>query len=128
MDIKNRLPNSFGNDASILQIVINFVLSHCRTWSSSFRLAPALWPWSTALDSSSFRTLHVMCRNPILVVSLGSGRDGWTICTSDWNTLVCSSLLSGALLGALTSPGTLLGEVRRDPNSVEEVAHATNAG
>ena len=93
-----------------------------------FSLASALRSRRAALDSPSLWTLDVVSWNPFLVVCLRAGCHGWDVCASDWNTLISSTLLGGAALRAITTSATLLWEVWCDPDSVEEVNDADEAG
>ena len=63
-------------------------------------------------------------RDPVLVVGLGAGGDGRSVDAGGrGDALVCCALFGGAAGGAL-----LLGEVGNDPDGVEEVDDADEAG
>ena len=65
--------------------------------------------------------------NPFLVVRLRPGRHSWAISTCGGDAFVCSTLFGCTTLCAITS-AALLGEVGCDPDSVEEIDDADEAG
>jgi hypothetical protein len=88
----------------------------------SFSLT-ALWAGTTALDATSLGALQVVGRNPLLVVALGTGRDGWAIGVDLDGLGLLDGLLTRALLLLLE-----LGEVGEHPDVVEGVADADGTG
>jgi hypothetical protein len=66
--------------------------------------------------------------DPFLVVRLRPGRHSWAISTRSWDAFVCSALFGCTTLCAITTSAALLGEVGCDPDSVEEIDDADEAG
>ena len=94
-----------------------------------FGLAPALWPWISALDSLRLWSLDMVSRYPIFIVALSAGGHRWPVCPQGGRRFSGIDFLGATrLLGSLATPGALLGEVRSDPNGVEEVTGARNTG
>src|SRR2546423_10992289 len=98
-----------------------------RLSSSGFSLASALGPGRAALDSPCLRLLDMVSWDPFLVVRLRPGRHSGAISTRGWDAFVCGALFGYTTLCAITS-AALLGEVGCDPDSVEEIDDADEAG
>ena len=95
---------------------------------SGFSLAPALWPWGATLHGPSLRALDVVRWDPVLIVTFGSTGHSRPICTSCWDTFISCTLLGRAALRTVAAPPTLLRKVGGDPDRVEEVDDANEAG
>ena len=66
--------------------------------------------------------------DPFLVVRLRPGRHSRAISTRGWDAFVCGALFGCTTLCAITTSAALLGEVGCDPDSVEEIDDADEAG
>jgi len=120
----------FQPSQSMLRLVLQVPRIRSGFWYLSFRLTPALWPRVATFDSPGFRALKVLSWNPILIVCLCSGGGhSRAVRTRDRNAFVGGTFLGSAALYALaTASGTLLGEVGRNPDGVEEIDDAADAG
>jgi hypothetical protein len=99
-----------------------------RLSSSGFRFASTLGLGRAALDSPCLRLLDMVSWDPFLVVRLGPGRHSRAISTGGWDAFVCGALFGCTTLCAITASAALLGEVGCDPDSVEKIDNANEAG
>jgi hypothetical protein len=91
-----------------------------------FRLASALWSGRATLDGPGLRSLDMVSWDPFLVICLRSSCHSRAIFTGSWDAFVSSALLWPTTLSTVAA-SAFLGEVWRDPDSVEEVDHTDEA-